>query len=225
MSDGVIAEYIIEVTDELVTELNQTAGEWFICDAIIEVSPGEDGYLLGSIAPGFSKPRNVWTMDEGDLRHHRRPLEIVDFNDLTRHYNGGDPSASTLKHSALACAFVYDRNAGDNKIYFAPIPGQVANYKLIYEPNVVRAQSSGDVAFRLEQFDGYVASLTALQCLPHCRWIQLKEDDRAIARRISTIQDIQSGLISRGDELFRRFKKSNRNREKTTVRKFGRRRW
>lgn len=225
LSDGVISEYLIEVTDQLVTEMNQTGQEWFICDAIIEVSPDEDSYPLAGIAPGFSKARNLWTMDESDSTHRRRPVEIVDFDDLTRHYGGGSPDESQLEHSAAACALIYDREAGDNKIVFAPIPSMAAQYKLIYEPNVVRAQSKEDVAFRLDQFDGYVASLAAIHCLPHCTWNSLKDDEKAISRRISLIQATENAAIERGDELFRRFKKSNRNREKITVRKFGRGRW
>jgi hypothetical protein len=225
LSDGVIAETLVEVTDELVTELNQTGQAWFICDAIIDVSAGEDSYPLASVAPGFSKARNVWTMDDSDTEHRRRPVEIVSYDELTRYYGGGDPGQSQMEHSAAACAFIYDNEAGDNKIVFAPIPSQTAQYKVIYEPNVVRAQSKDGVAFRLDQFDGYVASLAAMRCLAHCQWTTLKDDDKAIARRIATIQGVEGAQIERGDELFRRFKKSNRNKERTQVRRFGRGRW
>lgn len=222
-SDGVIAEYLIEAADELVTEMNQTDQDWFISSAVVDVSPFEDTYILDEKAPGYGKARDLWTLDEADTTHRRRPVKLVDFVELTRDYAGGDPALSSAKHSAMAASVIYDQAKGQNQIVFAPVPSQAAQYKLVYEPAVVRPGAKEETLFRLEQFDAYVARLAALACIDHAEWRML--DEKATERRRENLRRTFIAFVERGDDLFRRHKFSNRNVNDYKRRGFGQKRW
>lgn len=225
--DGILAECLIETIDEKLTEINQTREAWFTERATITVSPGRDEYLLDARAPNLGKARFVWTQDRSDPNFFRRPVDIVPFEQLTTYYQGGDPtvtqsSANNVKHSAIACAVMYEVGFG-NKIIFAPIPNQTADYVLIYEPMILRPSAKTDSGWRFDQFKGYLTDCASLRALPSCAWKGLSMEENAAQRR-----EIAGGQgyglvvdVARGDSLFRRWKWSQTNPQDNRTLGFG----
>lgn len=224
LPDGVIGEWLIDVIDPLVTELGQTDQTWFIGSCNIDVVADEDSYSL-EVADGYGKARYVWTKDDADSSHRRRNVPIVNYEYLTTLYGAGDPNglADSIEHSAQACSIIYDINSATNRIVFAPIPSQDAQYRFVYQVDVVRGQTEGDTAFRLRQFDSYVSDLGALGCLIHAKWNGL--NDEQTARKKAELERILLLRKMEGDDLFRRAKWSNKNSNSFARRGFGQRRW
>lgn len=204
-SEGIIGEFYIETVDEKVTELGQTREAWFASKTAISVVPGRDEYLLDALAPNLGKARFMWTKDDSDPYFQRRPVDIVQLEDLTTYYRGGDanPTPSPAAHSALACAIYYEPGFG-NKIVFGPTPNQNAQYVLVYEPATVRPQSLENAGFRFSQFDSYLSDCTALRCLPGCEWSAI--DKAEWADRRAELRLHLAAEVTRGDSLFRRWK-------------------
>jgi len=112
---------------------------------------------------------------------------------------------------------------------FGPIPNQTADYRFTWEPDVVRPSSKGDTGFHLDQFDMYVAALTALRALPHCQWKGLSrveaKDRRAEIRQTLTF-DIGSIQTARGYAyLFWVYRQSMINKTHPTARGWADDRW
>ena len=76
-----IALTIVEVGDELVTRLNQTAEAWLEGRKRINVSANVGIYVLN--ADNYSKGRYLFTVDSSDPNHNRKRLELVDREKLT----------------------------------------------------------------------------------------------------------------------------------------------
>lgn len=225
LSDGMIAEYLIETVDYLITELQQTNAEWFISSTIIDVSANEDTYPLDGAVAGFGKARDVWSIDDSDVNHRRQVVNIVSYEDLNSYYHGGDrPLGGTYwKHNSQACAFVYNQDEGRQEIIFAPVPSQTVQYKLVYEPDVVRAPTTSGTAFRLRQFDALVSDKAAIKCIRHCEWKGL-DTMQARAKANDLRGDISTALMEEEDQ-FRRFKWSNINANDNSTIGFGAGRW
>lgn len=232
---GYIDEAGIEVSDYLVTELNQTRVPWFLLDFILTVSPNQDEYLIDAMAPSFGKARFVYTIDPTDPNHHRRPVTIADGpEDLTAYYSGGDPAyrmlPSNWQHTARAIAFVFKVGFG-NKAMVGPIPGQTAQYKVIYEPDSLRPDSPWADVNRLRQFDAYAAALTAQKCVTNCEWEVFDMiDDPAVreaanrGRRQELATAINNAMPLLADQ-FHRFKWTNKNPQDGRTIPFGSSRW
>jgi hypothetical protein len=225
LSDGVIAEYLIEVTDFLITELNQTGAEWFVSSTIIDVSAGEDTYPLDGAVSGFGKARDVWSIDSSDTNHIRQALSIVSYEDLQSFYGGGNRGIGSgyHKHNSLACSFIYNQDEGRQEVVFAEVPAQSAQYKLIYEPDVVRGVTKESVNFRLRQFDALVSDKAAILCLRHCKWKGVEKDE--IGAKKGELQSYLLACVAEGEEQFRRFKWSNKNPNDNYIIGFGAGRW
>src|SRR5262245_25227376 len=104
MGEGMfIDEAAIEVADELVTDANQTREPWFLMSFTLNVEVGKDEYAIDAKAPGLGKLRYVWTVDDTDPTHRRRPVDIVPFESLTDYFYAGQPSSvevpNNIKHS------------------------------------------------------------------------------------------------------------------------------
>lgn len=226
--EAVIGEYLIETLDEKMTEMQISREPWFLARCTITVEPNQDEYALDARANDYGKARYVYTKDESDPSFRRAPVPIKPYEDLIGYYHSGEPSisspiTSTLKHSAIACAVFFDSNIGQNKIVFAPIPSQQAQYVLVYEPNTERPGALQDTGFRFPQFDSYISDCTAQRCLRHCKWKGLTVADNKVRR-----DDLRGDLmleVQRGDSLFQRFKRSMTNPDDYQAIGFGQSRW
>lgn len=203
LDDGDLADYCIEAIDSLVIDLNAGVEPFYLQSVRIDVVARQAIYTLSN-APNFSRARYLYTMSDTDPNYQRRPIELVSYENLQGMYGGGDPISTSIPvnsqepHTASAAACYYLREApgpGD-VIEFGQIPNQSAPYKLVYEPDVVRPQAKQDQGFRLAQFDGYVAALTAVAALPQCKWQgfpaaleagRKKEIEKALAFKIGSV--------------------------------------
>lgn len=235
LDDGDLADYCIESIDQLVIDLNAGTQPFFLQTARIDVVSGQAIYALNNV-PNFGRARYLYTMDDSDPNHQRRPINIVSYESLMELYGGGDPlptlvSPSPMPHTAAAAAFYYLREApgpGD-VIEFGPVPNQSASYKMIFEPDVVRPQARQDIGFRLAQFDGYVAALTAVKALPHCTWKGLDKIEAAARKKdisATLMYDIGSVQDRRGYAWqFWCYSQSNTQRSEPTVVGWAEERW
>ncbi len=187
LSKGMLADYTIETIDQLVTKMNNGKAPAFLMSVPIDVNANESVYSLSNAA-FFGKERYLFTVDITNRQHDRREIDLVDMEALTQFYSGGDTSLvgipyASERHTAEAAA-VYRLVGVGPVIEFGPKPPMPASYELIYEASSVRPQSRTDIGlFGMEQFDGYVAALTARRALRHCEWKGLSRLEAADRRR------------------------------------------
>ena len=190
LSDADLAEYLVETIDQLVIDLNSTGEPWFLQTVRVEATPGVAIKALN--APNFSRARYLYTLDDTNPNANRHPIPLVSPEDLVELFRGGDVaptatvSTSTPTFAAAASCYYLNESPGPGDVIeFGPVPNRAASYRLVYELDVLRAQTRTDPGFRLAQFDGYVAALTAIRVLPHCTWLGI--DAAAAAARKTDI--------------------------------------
>lgn len=209
-----IDELMFNVVDELVTEQNQTSQDWYLLDFSLPVEAGRAQYNIEDLAPNFGKAHFIFTEDPGNTTFKSRPVEIVDYLQLVRDFSGGDPGPAGVKHSARAFAFPYNDEQKRLEAVIGPTPGESASYRVMFEPATVRPQSVTEQAFRHQQFSGYVADRIAFKALHLCRWEIFDEitdpslREKANKDKRAEIRQTLAMEIGRGDDLFKRFKKS-----------------
>lgn len=213
---GYISEAAIEVIDVKVTEANLSKEPWYLAKAPIYVNASQSEYPLDNVAPYFDKPRYLYTADESNVNFSRSMIKLVPQETLVGFYGGGDPVGAVpgYPHSALAASVYYDVARG-NILEFAPIPNLSAQYTLVYETSIARPQSRDSVAFRFEQFNGYVAACTALQILPLCEWKGLDAAGN-MAKQANIAGSIGRGYglvveVARGDKLYWQWRHTGKN--------------
>jgi hypothetical protein len=236
LDDGPLSEYAIETIDELVTQMGNSHEPHFIQSGVISVDAGESVYSLDSIAPNYGKARYLYTEDDGSSDFQRRPVEIVSLEVLTERFRGGDrgaeivgvPPSSSFPLIAQAAAVYYDVSRG-NLIEFASVPQESIAYRFTWEPNVVRPQAKTDTGFHLDQFDNYVAALTARRALAHCQWKGLSRSEAKERRQeIREALDFDIGSVNerRGYAyLLWQYKLTTVNKTSITATGFGQDRW
>lgn len=204
LDDGDLSDDTLGTLDEFVTQMNQTNEAHFLMSGRINVEADRSLYPLDNFA-NFGRGRYLYTMDSTDVNHRRHAVQLVPYEGLTDFYGGGDPLLASVpgdtwsKHTASAAAIYYLNEAPGpgNFIEFGEIPNQAAEYKLVYEPSVVRPQAKQDTGFRLEQFDEMVAVRTALKALPRCKWKGLdKEETKARKAELRQSFAYELGSIS-----------------------------
>jgi hypothetical protein len=198
LDEGTYIEFILEVDDELVTELNLSSISWLVPRFPLSVDPGDDIYLINKVND-FGRIDYVVTRKESDPNFNTRRVRVVSEPELISYFNGGDAGPSGVEHSALACALI--SKDGQPALRFAPIPEMAADYEVVYTPSTNRPQSKTAKNFKLEQFDGYLTDRAAFKMLPYAG---LNEVD------YQRIKEILAAEIVRGDGRFRRFKQSDR---------------
>ena len=163
LDDGWLAEYVIEVLDELTTAMNQTNEPHFIQSSPITIRSNVNVYPLDNIAANFGKARYLYTENPGDSNFMRQPIELVGLEALTEFYQGGDTGSSipvvlfSQGQTPRAAAVYYslDSPGPGNFIEFAPVPGDNTwpNYRFIWEPMVVdREQDRRRLSLRSVRF-------------------------------------------------------------------------
>lgn len=232
---GIVGNYVVRTIDQLVTELNQSGEPHFLAEASINVDPNVGAYNLDNRAPNYGKGRYLYTVNESDPYHNRGYVELVSPEDLVRFHEGGDSAALVTTsmndpHTAVAASIYYSVSSPGpgNLIEFGPIPQLAAEYKLVYEPSVVRP-SSREEGFRLDQFDNYVEALTARRCLPHAQWKGLSPEMQ-MARKVEIREALDYDIGSVGERrgyayLFWMYRQSSTGKDKPTVVPFGYGRW
>lgn len=219
-----VAIAVLDVGDRLITELNLTPEAWLESRVNINVEANTPSYVIN--ASDYSKARYLFTKDEADPSHRRRKIPIVDRENLTDFYEGGDPdsaSITSLPHNAQAAAVYFESAAGVYRLEFGPIPNQSASYDLFYEPATERPADKNSLSFRFPQFDGYVADKAAMRVIRSCMWKGMSGPN-CLAKRNEIRGDLDK-QIAEGDNIFRRWKTSMTNQTSYMRPAFGRRRW
>lgn len=222
---GETIEWIFEVLDEVVTELNLSSQSWLVPRFILTVDAGRDTYLISR--PDFGRLQLVVT-NPTTTEKSVKVVDIVDEPQLFNFYSGGDTGPSGVSHAAQACCLIH--KDGESYIKFGPIPNASCEYLIIYEPSQVRPEGRGDPAFRLPQFDGYIADRTAFKGLPYQKWAefdQLPAVEKLKANKMKR-DEIRETLvleIQRADLRFRRFRQSDRQTDTFRSIPYGARRW
>lgn len=203
IDDGDLADYIIETIDSLVIDLNGSGEPWYLQTALIDTFPNDPIVPLTNV-PNFGRARYLYTVDTANPdSERRRHVPLVPFETLTEVYGAGDRQgvgiipASTPRYAAAASIYYLREAPGPgNVIEFSSVAPEVVQYKLVYEPDVVRPGAREDIGFRFAQFDGYVAALTALRALPHCTWRGSNEEKQEARRvQIATSCAVDIGSI------------------------------
>lgn len=224
--EGVVAEYLLEVLDRLVTELCNTDQTWYINTKQLTLTANRDTYGLDEALPSFGKVHFVYSVfNDGTSSTLRIPIDVVEYDKLIEHYQqpyftAGQPPNLVIGRRAVS--FIYDIEAG-NQAVFSPMPQATETVQIVYEPDVQRPGAKADTLFRFSQFDGYVSDSAAFEMLPHCTWLGL--DDAGNMAKQSMLRAHLGELVQRGDELFRRWKRSSRNVTDYQRKPFGESRW
>lgn len=219
-----VAIAILDVGDRLITELQLTQEAWLQGRVTIHAEANKSAYIIN--APDFSKGRYLFTKDDTDPSHRRRKIKVVEQEELTEFFGGGEPdigSSTAIKHNARAAAIYYDSDQKVYRLELGPIPNQAADYDFFFEPATERPQSKDDIAFRFPQFDGYVSDKAAMRVVRNCAWKGMAPAD-CLVKRNEIRRDIKEE-ISTGDNLFRRWKMSMTNQTSYMRPAFGRGRW
>lgn len=219
-----VAVAILDVGDRLITELQMTQEAWLEGRVTIHAEANKAVYIIN--APDFSKGRYLFTKDDTDPSHRRRKIKIVEQEELTEFFGGGEPdigSSTAVKHNARAAAVYYDSDQRAYRLELGPIPNQTADYDFFFEPATERPQSKEDIAFRFPQFDGYVSDKAAMRVIRSCTWKDMAPADCLLKR--NEIRGDLSAQITEGDNLFRRWKMSMTNQTSYMRPAFGRGRW
>lgn len=220
---GILDDYLIETLDQLVTEMNQTDVPWYLAKCRIPVNPTQSVYNLDNLTGGsapYGKARYLYTVDDSNPNHQRRPVDLVSYEGLQENFGGGQvtiASSGVNKHSAESASVYYLASppGPGNFIELGPIPAQAAEYEFMFEPATARPGGRGDTGFRFDQFDAMVAALTALRVMSYASWKGLSEEKEAKRKqeiRDSLIYDLGSIKDRRGwIYLFWAFRQANRN--------------
>lgn len=229
LNPGETVELILAVLDELNNDLNMSSQSWLVPRLTITTYPNQETYRL-TFGRG-SRINMVYTKQTGSTSFNTRVIDVVDEPQLMSYYGGGDGTAvpnTTTYHSAEACCMIYTDDGPFLK--FAPIPKGQAQYVVVYEPDIVHPGALTDEAFRLPQFDHYIADRAALKGLPLQTWKEyeaLPPLERLKANQAMRAE-IKTGLtaeIELSMRQFRRFKQSDRQTDTFRARPFGNRRW
>lgn len=214
LDDGIIYAVLLEVYDELVTELNLSGVSWYAPRFTVTTNADEDEYDVLGQAGDFGRALFVMTANDSNLNHHARVIQVVDEPQLIKYFEGGVRGAEGLNHSANAVSFAY--REGTLMMRFAPIPRETAQYTVVYEPDVVRPQAIQENAFRLAQFSGYATDRASQKVLPYAG---------LDAEMLAAISATLATEVARGDLRFRRFKANDRQTNVFKSVPFGRNRW
>lgn len=215
LDEGSIIEFILEVDDELVTELGLSGISWLVPRFPLQVDPGIDTYSLAGKATDLGRIQYVVTRRESDPNFNAKRVRVVDEPELIASFGGGDAGPAGVEHSAVACALISDKD-GLPALRFGPIPEMAAEYEVVYTPSTGRPSSKGSKNFKLEQFDGYLSDRAARKAMPYAG---LGDTDY---ERIKQTLDSE---IARGDLRFLRYRRSDRRTGNFTSVPFGASRW
>jgi hypothetical protein len=202
---------ILDVDDELVTELNLSSQSWLVPRFPLTVSEGNDIYPIS--ANNFGRPQYLVTKKDSDSTFNASVIHFVDEATLMMYDGGGSHATSGAEFAYRAAVINKD---GQFAIRIAPIPSMSAQYECIYEPATSQPSSKGDRNFLLPQFDGYLADRAAFRLAPYAG---LSGDafKRIVAMLVAE--------IARGDIRFRIYKQSMWQQDNIRVVPFGAKRW
>lgn len=222
---GETVELVREVLDELVTELNLSTQSWLVPRFTLTVDAGTDTYAVP--VGDFGRLQLVVAVSTTGTAQ-ARPIDIVDEPQLIGYFHGGDQGPSGITNSAEACCLIF--KDGQAHIKFGPIPNATGEYLVIYEPDQVHPQGLNKSAFRMPQFDGYLADRVAFKGLPYQRWKEFEGMDaverlKANQAKRAEIRETLGLEIARADVRFRRFRQSDRQTDTFRARPYGARRW
>lgn len=228
LNPGETIELISEVLDDLNTELNLSSQSWLVPRLRITTSSNQETYRL-NFGRG-SRINMVYTASSGSTSFNTRVIDVVDEPQLMGYYHGGDGGATTgnTYHSAEAVCMIYTDDGPFLK--FAPIPKGSAEYVVVYEPDRVPPAGLTSEAFRLPQFDHYIADRAAFKGLPYQQWKEFEslapvDKLKANQMRRSEINAMLMVEMARAERQFRRFKQSDRQTDTFRARPFGNSRW
>lgn len=206
MGNQMVVDALFETIDKLTIPLVLSRAQWFGPRFPLEVSPGEEFYVVP--VGDFGKPRLVLTASDNP-NYGTQIVDVVDEPDLIMYHGGGDPGPAIV-HAASAIAPVY--KDGQWFLRIAPIPRLAASYEVIYEPDRAQPQSLSDQAFRLQQFDSLVTDQTALDLLPYAG---------NSPEKFKMIQETLAAKITKAEFWFNRYRRASHQPNVTRTISYG----
>jgi hypothetical protein len=188
-ADHVILNVLIEHISDHCAQLQNTRNHWSVERCEINVSPGQEDYLI--TGANFGRPFLVYTVDPANQYHWRREVPFTLMQDADQGYQGPQQAQSAYPWSAAEMVF-YRQGVGTPawKVRPYPIPGIAATYECWYET----AYEFGGLADRsgLEFFHHLVRVQTALSLLPLCSWgdISIKGDLKTWQAQVASLRDV-----------------------------------
>jgi hypothetical protein len=212
LSEEMVIHFLVDVDDELVTELNLSSVSWLVPRFPLNVSAGKEYYPI--TAPNFGKGQFIATIKDSNPQFKSSLIYFVDEDSLIARYGGGGHAAAGVEFSMRGAALVTVQ--GTRQIRVAPIPSMPATYQVVYEPSIYRPHSKGETAFPLDNFDAYIADRAAFKCLPYAGLEEPMKSDIRTA--------LEAG-ISEGARRFLMYRRSDRQQNNIRTQPWGQNRW
>lgn len=212
LSNGMIAEYLLDKITYYLNELNLTDQNWLLEKWMLTVTALKDTYLVLPSSAPWGRPILCETVDQSDPFHIRREIPIIDLQDRLLRYTGYQTSLSAAVPPYTAASMSFFSEGGQKKVKLDPAPQAAAQYRFWFEPSRLLPQAFADDTRVLENFSNLLKVDVALIALPDCEWDEVKNER------------IEKALISdltRYSMQFDKYKYQDRQEQTNTKRGFG----